>query len=105
MQIIIIIIIIIIMVLKSRRKRWAGHVAHMRELKNEYKILSENLKGRYHLEDLGIDEKIILDWISGGKRMERCEVDASGSGQGPAGGSSEHGNEISGSIKDEEFLD
>jgi hypothetical protein len=26
---------------------------------------SENLKGRDHLEDLGIDEKIILEWILG----------------------------------------
>jgi hypothetical protein len=25
----------------------------------------ENLKGRDHLEDLGIDERIILEWILG----------------------------------------
>jgi len=29
------------------------------------KFLSENLKGRDHSEDLGIDEKIILEWILG----------------------------------------
>jgi len=29
------------------------------------KFLSENLKGRDHLEDLGIDEKIILEQILG----------------------------------------
>jgi len=29
------------------------------------KFLSENLKGRDHLEDLGIDRKIILEWILG----------------------------------------
>jgi hypothetical protein len=28
-------------------------------------FLSENLKGRDHSEDLGIDEKIILEWILG----------------------------------------
>jgi hypothetical protein len=27
------------------------------------KFWSEKLKGRDHLEDLGIDEKIILKWI------------------------------------------
>jgi hypothetical protein len=25
----------------------------------------ENLKGRYHFEDLGVDRMIILEWISG----------------------------------------
>jgi hypothetical protein len=34
----------------------------------------------------------------------RCELDASGSGQGPVVGSCEHGNRSSGSMKDE-FLD
>jgi hypothetical protein len=29
------------------------------------KSLSENLRGRDHVEDLGIDGKIILEWISG----------------------------------------
>jgi len=27
------------------------------------KFLSENLKGRDHSEDLGVDRRIILDWI------------------------------------------
>jgi hypothetical protein len=35
--------------------RWMRNTAHMHR-----KILPENLKGRNHLEDLGIDEKIIL---------------------------------------------
>jgi len=26
-------------------------------------VLSDNLKGRDHLEDLGVDERIILNWI------------------------------------------
>jgi hypothetical protein len=34
----------------------------------------------------------------------RCELDASGSGQGQVAGCREHGNELSGSIKGGEFL-
>jgi hypothetical protein len=37
--------------------------------------------------------------------VERCGLDASGSGQVPVAGFCEHGNEPSGSIKGEEFLD
>jgi hypothetical protein len=49
----------IIRVLKSGRIRWVGYVACM-----QMRIAwSENLKGRDHLEDLGIDGRIILDWI------------------------------------------
>jgi hypothetical protein len=39
----------------------------------------ENLKGRDHLGDLGINERIILEWILG-KRVERCGLVSSGSG-------------------------
>jgi hypothetical protein len=35
----------------------------------------------------------------------RCGLHACGSGYGPVAGSSEHGNEPSGSIKGREFLD
>jgi hypothetical protein len=46
-------------VLKSRGVRWAGHVAHMEELRNAYKVLVENLKkGRDYWEDLVVDWKI-----------------------------------------------
>jgi hypothetical protein len=37
----------------------------MEEVRNAYKILSDNLKERDHSEDLGIDAKIILEWILG----------------------------------------
>jgi hypothetical protein len=37
-----------------------GHVVHTGEMRNAYKILVENLKGRDHSEDLSIDVKIIL---------------------------------------------
>jgi hypothetical protein len=32
-------------------------------MRNEYKILVENLNVRDRLEDLGVDGKIIVEWI------------------------------------------
>jgi hypothetical protein len=58
----------IIGVIKSRRMKWAGHVACMGEMRNTSKILLENLKGKHHSEDLGVDGKIILQWILGKQR-------------------------------------
>jgi hypothetical protein len=34
-----------------RGLRWAGHVARMKDVKNAYSILSDNLKGRDNLRD------------------------------------------------------
>jgi hypothetical protein len=53
-----------IKVMKARSITWAEHVAHTGEI-NAYKILVQKLKGRDHLEDLGIGGKIILEWILG----------------------------------------
>jgi hypothetical protein len=39
---------------------------------------SENLKGRDHLEDLGIDGRIISEWIL--EKKGSCGLDLSGSG-------------------------
>jgi hypothetical protein len=50
----------IITVIKSWRMRWAGHVRRKREMKNAYKVWSENQKEGDHLEDLGVNERIIL---------------------------------------------
>jgi hypothetical protein len=36
----------------------------MEGVKNACKVLVEKLKGRDHLEDLGVEGKIILQWIS-----------------------------------------
>jgi hypothetical protein len=40
--------------------RWVEHVAQLGEMRNAYKILSENLKRRNNTEDVLIDGKIIL---------------------------------------------
>jgi hypothetical protein len=37
----------------------------MGEVKNAYSISLQNLKGRDHFEDLGVDGKKILEWILG----------------------------------------
>jgi hypothetical protein len=38
-------------------------VAQMGEMRNVYSILVGKPEGKNHLEDLGIDGKIILGWI------------------------------------------
>jgi hypothetical protein len=47
-------------VIKSRKMRWAGHVAGMGERTSAYRALVGKPEGRRHLEDPGIDGKIIL---------------------------------------------
>jgi hypothetical protein len=52
----------IIRVIKSRRLRWAGHVACMGERRGAYRALVGKPEGD-HLEDSGIDGRIIIKWI------------------------------------------
>jgi len=54
----------IVLVIKSRRMRWAGHVARMGEERGTYRVLVGKPEGRDHWRDLGVDEWIILGWIS-----------------------------------------
>jgi hypothetical protein len=51
---------IIIGVIKSRRMRWAGHVARIGERRGVYSFLWGNLRERDHLEDSGVEGRIIL---------------------------------------------
>jgi hypothetical protein len=46
--------------IKSRRMSGWG----VQEMRNAYKVWSEILKGRDHLEHQGIDRRIILKWTS-----------------------------------------
>jgi hypothetical protein len=53
----------IIRKIKSRRMRWAGHVARMGEERNVYKVLMGKPEGKNHLEDQGVDGRIGSEWI------------------------------------------
>ena len=54
----------IVRVIKSRRMRWAGHMARMGEERGVYRVLVGKPEGRNHWGDLGVDGWIILGWIS-----------------------------------------
>jgi hypothetical protein len=41
-----------------------GKWKHKEDVKVEHKIESENLKGRDHVEDLGVGRRVILEYIS-----------------------------------------
>jgi hypothetical protein len=69
-----------------------------------YRALAGKPEEGDHLEDAGVDGRIILKWI-----FERLgwgrRLDWSGSGQGQVAGSCVYGDEPSGSIKCGEFLE
>ena len=50
----------IIQLITSRRMRWAGHVTSMGERRGVYRGLVEKREGKSHLEDPGIDGRIIF---------------------------------------------
>ena len=55
----------IVRVIKSRRMRWAGHVARMDEERGVCRVLLRgNRRERDHWGDLDVDGWIILGWIS-----------------------------------------
>jgi len=51
-------------VIKSRRIRWAGHVARMCEERGCIRSWWRNRGERDHWGDLDVDGRIILEWIS-----------------------------------------
>jgi hypothetical protein len=50
----------IIRVIKSRRVRWEGHVARVGQTINAFNTLVGKPERRDHLEDLGLEGKIML---------------------------------------------
>ena len=54
----------IVRVIKSRRMRFAGHVARMGEERGAYRVLGGNQRERDRWGDLGVAGWIILGWIS-----------------------------------------
>jgi hypothetical protein len=84
-------------VIKSRRMRWAGHVARMGEERGAYRVLVGEPEGK---RPLGRPRRRWLDNI----RMDLQEVgcgyvDWIGQAQGQVADACECGNEPSGSIK------
>jgi hypothetical protein len=52
----------IIRQIKSRRMRWAGHVACMGERRNVYRVWWESPRERDHLKDQGVDGRLGSKW-------------------------------------------
>ena len=50
-------------VIKSRRIKWAGHVARVGERRGVYSVLVGKPEERDHLGDPGVDGRIMLRWI------------------------------------------
>jgi len=55
----------VIRIVKSRRMKLAGHVERMGGMRSTQIFWSENLKGRHHSKELGVDGRIILEWTLG----------------------------------------
>jgi hypothetical protein len=53
----------IIRIIKSRRVRWAGHVARMGEKRNAYRLLVGKTEGKRPLGRSKVGGWIILRWI------------------------------------------
>jgi hypothetical protein len=55
----------IIRQVKSRRMRWAGHVARMGEGRSLYRVLMGKPEGKDHLKDQGVDGRMGSKWALG----------------------------------------
>jgi hypothetical protein len=56
---------VIIKQIKSRRMRWAGHVARMGERRNVYRVLIGKPEGKKHLKYQGVDGRMGSKWTVG----------------------------------------
>jgi hypothetical protein len=91
----------IIRQIKSRRMRWAGHVARMGEERKVYKVLVGKPEGKRPLGRTGRrwEDGIRMDLMQIG--LKGCGLDSDGSGQGSVAGCCECGDEPSGSCATE----
>jgi hypothetical protein len=55
----------IIRQIKSRKMKWAGHVACMGEERNVYKVLMGKPEGKNNNKDQGVDGTMGSEWILG----------------------------------------
>jgi hypothetical protein len=69
----------IIRQIKSRRMRWAGHVARMGEGRNVYRVLVGKPEGKDSSEDQGVDGRMGSKWTLG-RQVGGCGVDSPGWG-------------------------
>jgi hypothetical protein len=69
----------IIRQIKSRRIKWAGHVARMGVGRNVYRVLVGKPGGKDHLKDQGVDGRMGSKWTLG-TLVGGCRVDSPGSG-------------------------
>jgi hypothetical protein len=53
----------IVQVIKSRRLRWAGHMACMGEGRGVYRVLVGKPEGKRRWGDAGVDGRIMVGWI------------------------------------------
>jgi hypothetical protein len=53
----------IIRVVKPKRMKWVGYVARMGEMRNAYRVLVGKPERKNHAEDLGVDGRMMLEWI------------------------------------------
>jgi hypothetical protein len=69
----------IIRQIKSRRMRWAGHVARVGEGRKVYRFWWESPRERAHLKDQGVDGRMGSKWTLG-RLFGGCGVDSPGLG-------------------------
>jgi hypothetical protein len=53
---------IIIRIMKWQIMMWSKHVLYVEDMNNSCKVLVENMKERNHLEDVGMNWRVMLKW-------------------------------------------
>jgi len=82
----------------------SGFYSNIEATRGAYRVLVGRPEIRDHLEDLGIDGRIILKWVQG-RALGKHGIDFSGLGEREVVGACGCDDEHSGSIKCGKFLD